>query len=88
MASTYPQLAERTLKAARWLANTDEPLDGPVIPTLQARFGLSRLQAVQAIAEATAAHAPALGVHPLDTVLRMLAEEARRQAVADKEQAS
>jgi hypothetical protein len=79
MASTYPQLAERTLNAARWLANTDEPLEGAIFPVLQARFGLSRLQAVQAVTEATMAHARALGLDPLEATLRMLAEEARRQ---------
>lgn len=79
MASTFPELAGRTLKAARWLANTDEPMEGAIFPLLQARFGLSRLQAAQAVTEATMAHARALGLDPLEATLRILAEEARRQ---------
>ena len=84
MTGIYPELAERTLNAARWLSSTDEPLDGPVIPLLEARFGLTRVQAVQALWEAAAAHAPALGVDPFDAAMRMLAEEVRRQKAAER----
>lgn len=83
MASIYPELAQRALNAARWLANTDEPLDGPLLPILEARFGLTRLQAVQALWEAAAAHAQALGEDPFDGAMRMLAEEVRRQKAAE-----
>jgi hypothetical protein len=62
MASTHPELAEITVKAAQWLVDTREPFDEPIFTLLKRRFGLSQVQAMQALFEATYAIAIADGL--------------------------